>query len=284
MKSRWLINLVLITAVAALALVAWYEPGIETASEPEPVSSLDPDQVHRVRIERAARDDLVLNRSDDDGWVIEHRPPLPADDAQVAALTRLAAQEAVRSYPAAELELGSLALKPPQATVTLNHARFDFGNTEPLEGLRYLSTGDRVHLVPDLYQHLVDADFSLFVRRRLLPDPAVITALSLPGLSLAKSGHEWTVEPEQEVGADELQRLVDNWAHATALGITPADPGAEGEPVTLTLKDPAQPVRFLISARKPELVLIRPDLGLEYHMGDAGDLLALPEPTAQAPQ
>ncbi|MGD2073535.1 MAG: DUF4340 domain-containing protein [Gammaproteobacteria bacterium] len=285
MKSRWIINLVLILAVGALALVAWYEPGIDKAPEAQAITSLDRARINRVRIERAGRDALILSRSDARGWRIEHQPPLPADTLRVDALARLATQEPVRSYLAAELELSRLALDPPQATVLLNDTRLDFGGTEPLEGLRYVRAGARVYLIPDAYQHLIEAGFTGFVRRRLLPEEATVTALSLPGLALTKSGPAWRVDPEQEVSADRLQQLIDNWRQAVALSVSSLEAGAQGEPVTLSLADLSREMRFLIGAREPELVLIRPDLGLEYHMGDAaGRLLKLPEPIKETPE
>jgi hypothetical protein len=285
MQSRWIINLLLLGGIAALALVALYEPGIDQAPQVEAVTGLDEKQIETVRIHRPPREDLVLARQQGGAWVIASHSALPADQLQVSALTRLAQQQAVRSYPVAELDLARLALEPPRASVTLNDVQVDFGDTEPLEGLRYVRVGAQVHLTPDLYQHLIDAGFNQFVQRRLLPEQPPISSLRLPAFSVGRSERDWMIEPQQDVSADQIQQLIDNWQQAAALRVTSTDTTAAGEQIEVVLDDPAQPLLFIIVAREPDLVLLRPDQGLEYHLGDRSDqLLAVPQPGPEQAQ
>lgn len=285
MKSRWIVNLLLLVAVAALTLVALYEPGIEQAPQAQTLTELDQEQIETIRIHRPPRDDLVLARHDRGDWVIEAHTVLPAARFQVNALLRLAGQKAVRSYPATELDLVRLALDPPRATVLLDATQVDFGATESLEGLRYVRVGDQVHLIPDIYQHLIDAGSTQFVRRRLLPEQASIKSLSLPAFSITKSNRDWVIEPQQDVSADRIQQLIDNWQQASALSVRSADTTTAGERIEVVLEDPAQAVLFVIATREPDLVLLRPDLGLEYRMGELDDgLLALPQPAVEPAQ
>ncbi len=285
MQSRWIVNLLLLVAIAALALVARYEPGIDQASQEQALTGLDQKQIDTVRIHRPPRDDLVLVQQQGAGWVIASHTALPADQLQVSALTRLAQQKAVRSYPVAELDLARLALQPPRASVMLNDVQVDFGDTEPLEGLRYVRVGARVHLIPDLYQHLIDAGFGQFVQRRLLPEATPVSSLRLPAFSVNKADRDWMIEPRQDVSADQIQQLIDNWQQAAALSVTSTDAQAAGERIEVVLDDPAQPLLFIIVAREPDLVLLRPDQGLEYHLGDRSDqLLALPQPAPEQAQ
>lgn len=285
MQSRWIVNLLLLVAIGALALVARYEPGIEQTPQAGAVTGLDQEQIDRVRIHRPPRDDLVLARQQGGGWVIASPTALPADQLQVSALTRLAQQKPVRSYPVAELDLARLALEPPRASVMLNDVQVDFGDTEPLEGLRYVRVGAQVHLTPDLYQHLIDAGFSQFVQRRLLPETTPISSLRLPAFSVNKADRDWMIEPRQDVSVDQIQQLIDNWQQAAALRVSSTDAEPAGERIEVVLDDPAQPLLFIIVAREPDLVLLRPDQGLEYHLGDRSDqLLALPPPAPEQAQ
>ena len=285
MQSRWLLNLLLLAAIAALALVAVYEPGIEPAVEARPITDLPQTQVERVRVQRAAHEDLLLTREAAGNWIIEAPSRLPAEAFQVDALTRLAEQKAVRSYPAGELDLARLGLQPAASSVTLNAVRVEFGATEPLEGLRYVRVGEQVHLTPDIYQHLIDAEPGQFVRRRLLPAQAAISGLTLPTVSLRKANGDWVVEPHQELSADRIQQLLDNWQQAAALSVKSSAADQAGERIEVILDDPAQPLVFRITSREPDLLLLRPDLGIEYNMGGRStELLALPPaPTEPAP-
>ena len=276
MKSRWIINLLLLVAIGILILVAYYEPGIDEQAEAPAITTLNKDQLRRIHLNRPVRDDLVLVKKGTQGWVIEHTPELPADSYQVNALQKLAEQKAVRSYPAAELDLAQLQLDPPYATAILNDTAIEFGSLEPLEGLRYVRVANQVHLIPDLYLHLIDAGYTQFVRRRLFGENTRFARIALPGFSIAKTDQGWTVDPQQEVSADNLQQFVDRWQVATGLNIQAADSTADGETVELIQADSGHSVNFVISAREPELVLVRPDLGIQYRMGDlGGSLLSL---------
>ncbi|HHH45095.1 MAG TPA: DUF4340 domain-containing protein [Gammaproteobacteria bacterium] len=282
MKSRWIVNLLLLVAIVILGLVTYYQPGVEQPAERAAITPLKKAQVHRIHINRPIRDDLVLVKSDNGNWQIEHTPRLPADRLQMNALLRLAEQPAVRSYPASELELDQLQLDPPYATVILNDTAVEFGNLEPIEGLRYVRVADQVHLIPDNYLQLIELSYTQFVRRALFAKGARIDAIRLPGLSLRKEDGKWAIDPEQDVSADDLQAFVERWQNASSINTRAADPLDNPEIINITLANHAGEIEFAIAARKPELILVRRDLGIQYRMGDTADsLLALVPPAAK---
>jgi hypothetical protein len=285
MKSRWLINILLVVTIVILTLVARYEPGIDAPPAAQTLTPMSADAVEDIRINRPLREDLVLTR-EENGWIIDREPALPADGFQARALAKLAGQTAVRSYPVDELDLSRLALDPPYATVALNDTTIDFGTLEPLEELRYVRVGDQVHLISDLYQHLIEADYTQFVRRRLFAEQDRIVGLTLPELAITKTDTGWSVNPPQAVSADSLQRLVDNWQQATALHIRSAEIAAGNPPeIIVSLSDPDRQVGFLVAARDPELVLVRPAFAIQYRMGSLAQSLLSPgdEAAASAP-
>ena len=282
MKSRWVINFLIIVAIVVLTLVARFEPGIERPTGPEPVTGLTIDQVERIRVVRPLRDDLVLNRSATGDWSLGGEPALPADPFQAGALARLAEQKAARSYPVEDLDLAKLALDPPYANIILNDIRVDSGSLEPLQELRYVRVGEHVYLISDIYQHLLDADATQFVRRRLFGETARINELSLPGFRLHKFDGTWQVDPQQTISADVIQQFIDSWQQATALYVRTAGDSDSGEKITVTLDTSGEAIEFLIVAREPELILRRLDYAIDYRMGSsAGSLLDLTQPAAE---
>jgi len=276
MKSRWLTILLLFTTLAILILVVHFEPGIKKPKQ-HAVTQLSASDIKHLRITRPLRDELVLERDTDGFWWIDRNPHLPAEPHQVNALTRLAEQNVVRSYPANTLDLAQLELDPPRASLTLNDTRIDFGGVDAIENLRYLHVGDRVDLAPDLYLYLVQAGYTQFVRRQLLPQQARITALSLPGLTLRKNkAAGWDVTPERHLASDALQQFIENWQTATAINVRETDAAPKGDPITLYLAGQQQPIELVVTSRKPELVLARPAFGIEYRMGDMAARLLEP--------
>ena len=273
MKSRWIINLLLLLGIVALGLIARFEPGIEPPAEVPAITALKADDIHRIHINRPVREDLVLLRRSPGQWIIDRAVPLPADDFKVRALAHLAEQKPVRSYPARDMDLAALQLAPPYATAVLNDTTVEFGNLEPIDGLRYVRVSAQVYLIPDNYIPLIEAGFTQFVRQRLFDESAHIQAIRLPQLSVTHSDKGWQLEPEEQLSAGVVQQFVDIWQDARALSVQPANPELAGEPIQIQLQGEDVPVTLQIISRTPELILARPDYGIQYRMGNRSEAL-----------
>jgi hypothetical protein len=286
MSTRTLLNLVLLLAALGLALVAWFKPGVKPAEEPRPITTgLAPEQAGHITVERLTRDPLTFSKRAGRWFLLTDNRELPAADFQVRALLRLLETTATRHYPAGSLDLASLGLKPPQAHVTMDDINFSFGVTDALKSQRYVQVGDTVYLIDDQYQHLLNADWPNFVSRQILDGRGAITRLELPDMTLAYTddGH-WRLDPGQEnVSADALQALIENWQNATALLTRRYADGADGETVTVHTRGSDEPLILRIVSRSPDLVLARPDWGIQYQLpgSEADGLFTLPEPAPE---
>ena len=267
MSSRTIVNLLLLLAIVILGLVARYEPGIEAPIETAAITGIKADQVHRIHVNRPIRDDLVFVRNDDNRWTMERGGSLPADDFKIRALARLAEQKPVRSYTAEEMNLADLQLEPPYASAIINDTSIEFGILEPINDLRYVRVTDQVHLIPDNHLQLMEAGFSQFIRPELFGETEHITSLELPELTVRKTDAGWEAHPAQAVSESTLGQFIDNWQRAKSLHIQPTDAVLDGEPVKVGLADSIPPIKLLIVARDPELILARPDFGVQYRMG-----------------
>jgi hypothetical protein len=273
-----LVNLGLLVFIGILALLALYEPGIDAPPEKPRLLDIEREAVNRIHIERNGQKSITLVSEEPGQWRLVEPLDVAASDYRISSLLRITEQKSLGSYPADEERLAGYGLAEPRIVLTLNDTqRVAFGNSTPLDQRRYVLVGDRVHLVSDtLYYHLI-GQYTTFIRQTLLPEGSAIQALSLPGLSIRLEGARWQVEPKPEpYSADQVTQLVDAWKLASAIEIKPYD-GQEGEPVSIQLKGEEAPRRFLLTARSPDLVLARPDFGIEYHLAPegAGGLLAL---------
>ena len=279
MSSRNLLNLALLALAAVLALVIFYQPGITPEPAPQTVTALSGENIKRIQIVRMTRDPLTFTRHDGE-WFLSGDRELPASNFQVSSLLAVLQTEAIRSYPVDTVEPETLGLEPPLATLTLDDVRFKIGTTDALEKLRYLQTGDNVFLVSDRYQHLINADWPGFVSRKLLPANAGISQLQLPHTTLSLSAdNQWQQSATTDsVDTGKLQTLVDSWQQASATYIRHYQPVNGSETVTLEFSTAAKALTFHIVTRTPELILARPELGIQYHLQAdmAGVLLAIP--------
>lgn len=284
MSSRNLINLALSCLAGLLILIIIYRPGIAPEPASQALTALTGDGITRIQVTRTSRDPLLFTRHANN-WVLAGSNELPASSFQINSLLGILQARPARSYPADSLDLETIGLNPPQATLVLDETRLEIGLTDALDNMRYVLTGDTVFLVADKYQHLINADWSSFVERKLLPGNSKLTRLQLPDLDLSlTAAGAWQLSPaDPAISADTLAELVSNWEHATAYYVRRYQGTASGETITLEFSNAAAPLTLHIVARTPELILARADQDIQYHLQGRMEqvLLGIPVDTQQ---
>ncbi len=285
MSSRSLLNLALLCVAGILVLVIVYRPGFEPEAAPPALTALSGDTISRIHVTRTAREPLTFIRQADH-WTLAGNSDLPANDLQMRSLLAILQAPIARSYPAGGLDLETLGLKPPQATIMLDDIHIDIGTTDAIDKLRYVRTGDNVFLVTDNYQQLINTDWPGFVTRKLLPQDARLTRLQLPDMELSLSADgQWQLSGDAAaISPAALQTLASNWEQASAYYVRRYQQQETSETITLEFSNHTGPLTFSIVTRTPEFVLARPDLGIQYHLqaatGEA--LLAIPQSSPEA--
>jgi hypothetical protein len=281
MNTRTLLNLLLVCVALLLVLVIVYRPGLEQTPVVAPLTPLHANSIHTIRVTRKERMPLRFEKTAS-GWQLTGEHSLPASEFQLRALLGILDTRPDRSYPDVALDLAAAGLEPPQATLLLNDTVIDIGNTEALQHKRYIRLDDTVYLVTDKFQHLINADWSNFVERRLLPENATLTGLELPGTRLTRGEDgRWQASPPAS-GKDAaiLEALIAQWQAATATYLRRDDGKATGTAITLELAGHRDPIRLYLLEQETELILVRPDWGLQYHFPASlrNALLDLPVP------
>ena len=269
MTSRTHLNLLLFSAIIVLTAITRIYPVNESSDEMQQITPLSVNDVHQILLQRSVRDDLLLIQSDNKNsdWSIDATPPLPAGDFQLSALLKLAEQTAVRSYTVSSLDPGKLGLDPPRAVVTLNSLPIRFGGLEPLESLRYVQVDDMVHLIPDIYMQLIESPSSQFVRHQLFDADSKLIAISLPDFKAHWKTSRWLITPEQTLSADSIQQFISRWERASAIFIRNATTITDQEKIVVKLEKNNERIEYFLTGTGEDLVLTRPDLNIEYHLG-----------------
>ncbi|WJW75755.1 DUF4340 domain-containing protein [Thiohalobacter sp. IOR34] len=268
MGSRGWLNLLLGLGVLGLALLAWQRPGLEPPAA-EHLTRLDAGQVRQILIEH---DEVRLRfEKQAQGWVLLGPPDIPADPLQIGSLLGLLSVVPERSYPANAVQLDQAGLDPPKSRLHFDGLEIAFGATEPLGRLRYVRIGERVALVEDRYGPMVSGRRAQFASRRLLPEGSRIRRLQLPDRSLRRGeDSHWQVEPEPTgLSADAVARLIDRWQQARAIWVSASKEAADGKAIEIELEGMAEPLRFQLVTQDGRQLLLRPELGLAYHLGPA---------------
>ena len=269
MRSRLLLNAFLLLLAVGLGLVVIWEPGKEKPGEPVKLTALDPETISHIRIESRGREPVQLVK-EHETWQLVLPLSLPANGFKAETLAKAAAATSHGQFPQEDRELAPFGLDPPRARLQLGDEELLFGDTEPLQGHRYVLANGMVHLITDRFYHHLMAGAPGFVHPAPLgPDPRPV-AIKLPDAEARRSEGQWTALPQGlEVSADAVAALVEAWRHAQATSVKRADDALTPQgSVTIEFEE-SDTIRFEFARSESEVILVRTDLDLQYHLPKA---------------
>ncbi len=241
MRARWTLNLVLLILVAGLGWAMLRD--LREAEQTSPLTGMDPARIEGVELTRPGRDIVKLERITGGGWRMTSPYRIAADSDRVERLLGVVQAGVLRSFPVGGADLQRLGLEPEPVRISLGGQTLRFGGTEPINGLRYVASGDLVLLIKDLYYHLLTAPASDYVALHPLPAGLPLASGGLNGEALDPA----TLSAIAALKAERVEPLDGDLA-GRILRIQPQGDGAA--------------LRFLVS---PDgLRWSRPDLRLTY--------------------
>ena len=279
MKSRLILNLVLVFVVSALILFVIYGPDKTGQLTYKQISDINLDEISRIEIQHNKKQKILIHKNDS-GWIIQKPFTYRADEFRVLSLLSIAHQNSFTSFDVKENELDKYGLKKPAYTWILDNIRFSFGTTDPLNFRRYVKINNTVHLLEDEKYRFLAQDAVKFSSKILLPPQKTIVKLSTNDFSLYKNSQQhWVLSPDNKlISTDEKNRLIETWRQIQARDVSKieniTDPGLQT--VIIEFKDKTQMTLYLVE-NKEQLFFIRNDLGLkiEISKSNANDLFVL---------
>lgn len=270
MKSKVLVNLVLVLLLTGLALYALLRP----REQPDPgirLTQLKRDEINRITLERRGSPTIQVQKSDG-GWRISAPLQARADPIQVERLADIATATARHKLPPADP--GRYRLDPPQIKLTLNDQVFAFGGVNDVTNEQYVATAGAVYLVAPFYGYGIPVEVGKLVSRKLLDDAEVPVAFDFGRYRIARDERgTWAIEgayPAQQdkpLSQDDFNRWADEWRFTSALGSEPRR-GARGtQRLVVQFKD-GKKVAMEIVQKQPEFLLVRGDENMQYRFGD----------------
>ena len=279
MRSRLILNLVLLAVIAVLGALAFFEPG-KKKTETIPLAKVDENALTALTLKNQ---DTIQFEKKDGHWRLAAPFRAPANEVRVRQLIDIAKSNREAEYPLKPEDRAKFELDQPKATLVLGDTTLLFGGSDPINMRRYVQVGDTLYLVNDDFFHHLTASATDYVDKKLLPEGAKIKEIVLPGLkaSLGQDG-KWTREPPGEAKSD-LNELATAWTTARAIEVKRLEKPPQGETIKIGLVE-GGPLEFTIVQREPDLILARSDLGLQYELtGETTrQLLNLPKPEPQA--
>ena len=269
MKSKIILNLLLVLAVTAIALFAILRPA-EKKDPGTKLVDLQREQVTRISIERRKAAPIWLEKRTD-GWHVTAPFKSRADIGQVDRVLDLTTAAAKQKLP--REDLARFDLDPPQVKVMLDDQAIAFGRINDITNEQYAATADAVYLVAPFYGYGVPADASKLASRKLLADDEVPVAFDFGRYQVVRDDKgRWSTsgaapgKSASELSQDEFNRWADEWRVTYAVAAEPSTIGAGNQGVTLRFKN-GKSVIMKAAGADSGFTLLRSDENMLYRFG-----------------
>lgn len=239
-------NVVLLVVAAGLAALIVVVPEEEEAPALEPLTRGSTEEIFSIRIEKAGEETIALRRRDG-AWDLVEPLAMDANDFRVNTLLGVLSAPVHAWIDAKPSELHRFGLSSPLARILLNDDAILFGTTEPIHGRRYLLHDGRIALVDDAYFSHLSSSAANYVNPKPLGRDAE--------------------------GAD----VPESWRNASATAVRPYEPGLDWSE-QIAVKVGADERIFDVARTEYEVVLARPELGIQYHLTRAAGERLLDHP------
>jgi hypothetical protein len=268
-RSRLIVNLVLLAVVAGLAVFAVYRPGAEQDNPRAALTPLSAEDVARIRLQRPGQPDVLMER-EPTGWRMREPAQGRVAGFRARALAGLASAEVFAQFPAPADGLAQYGLESPQATVVLNDLAVTLGDTNPVNHRRYVLRDGRVYLIADTQLTHATAKAEDLLDTRLFSDDIQPLAIRLPRVTLTRRDGSWSADPPRDdLDPDSITQLVEQWRFARARHVGIYDGPTPGQTVAVEFRPAPDAERERIEIgvlrRESDTVLVRLDEGLAYH-------------------
>ena len=277
MKRSLLINAALLAAVVLLGLVAWFKPSSGTPSFA--LASLKATDVKSLEVVIGGSTPLLFARGER-GWEMAQPFAGRGDPVQIQKLLELLDAKSSVRLPAEGL--ARYGLSEPIARVKIADRVFSFGAVNEMSREIYVLAADGIYLLPLHYAAALPKRPLDLVSKQLFAADEAPVAFDFGSFKVEQTDGKWALQmtstsvPAATAEADDIQRWVDDWRLAGAIGVRPPGKTKPLGALQIKLKN-GETVVIKILERGDNTVIARSDEPIEYILsGDAARRLLAP--------
>jgi hypothetical protein len=286
MKSRWILNFVLLLVVLIVGAVVYFSPKqSQQQVQDYEVSSLRLADMNAISIEFPAQASLKFEKRDG-FWYLQQPYAARADQQLVGRLMSIVAARSKQKFPADDA--AKFGLDQPKLVLRLNDAVFTFGTYNTVSQEQYVAYKGSVFMLPTIYAENAQIQVTEFLDKNLFRPTEKVAGFDFghleqwqgTKLNVDLVDGSWKVSlPKAQAKQSEMQEWFDGfWRNIAA-------PRVEPDKIDKRMNYPyfdvkmqgGSKVRFYKVQESPELLIYRDDEGLLYHLpSDLGFTLLNP--------
>ena len=240
------------------------------------LTDIEPESIHVIRIKRRDLDNIIFQKQGDN-WIMQRPFNLPANPSRIQVILKLLQAHSYDHFSAPDNDLTPYLLAVPAVSVVLNDTQIAFGDTHPLEEkLRYVLIKDIVHIINDGLFHQLQTSAVFFLDPKLIPRDARIKSIQFPELNIENA--------ENNNLSEALHQIVNSWQELNSISVRKYEEIEAIDTIKLELTT-GESIEFVIVSNRPNLILARPDKGIQYHISntDSDDLFPTKAETENTP-
>ena len=264
MKKSLLINAGLLAAILVLGLIAWLKP---SSSEPAfRLSTLKAADVKAIEVTLGTSPAVTLERIGAD-WHVAGPFRARADSIQAQRLLELLDAKSGSRFPAAGL--ARYGLNEAFARIKIGNQEFSFGAANEMSREIYVLSNDNVYLLPLRYGSILPKSVLDLVSKQLFAADEAPAGFDFGSFKVEQVDGKWTLKmtstsvPAAEAGPDDINRWIDEWRLAGAIGLRPPSKTKPVGALKVALKN-GSAVIVKVLERGDSTVIMRDDEPFEY--------------------
>jgi hypothetical protein len=277
MKSRWLVNILLLALVLGIGAFIKFRPQQAVVKEATyEVSSLKLATFTKISVEFPAKAPVAFEKVDG-YWYIAKPYNARADQMLVMRILSLVAAKSTQKFQATDLT--QFGLDQPKLKLKFDNEEFTFGTFNPVTSEQYVAHNNFVYLLPVSYaenaqspveEYLDKSPFKPNEQKKIAGfDFSRLEQWEETRLNVDLANGKWTTSvakanPKQ----NEMNEWFDSyWRNISVLRVEPYTPDRKTTYPSFEVKlSDGHKVHLDKIQESPELLLGRPDEGMMYHV------------------
>lgn len=286
MKSRWILNFVLLILVVLIGLFLYSRPKQELIEAKDyEVSTLKLASINNIRVEFPTKAAVAFEKVDG-YWYLEQPYKTRADQMMVQKVLSVIAAKSAQRFPAEDIS--RFGLDQPKLKLKLNEEVFVFGTFNPVSGEQYVAYNGFVYLLPVNYSENAETQVTEFIDKSPLKPDEKIAGFDFSGLEqfdsvplkLEMVNNEWKASlAKAKVDQKAMMEWFDAyWRYIRVQSVEPYIPNSKMKYPSFDIKlTNGKKIYFEKLQESPEFLIGRPDEGMIYHVpADIGFVLLNP--------
>jgi hypothetical protein len=277
MKSRWLVNILLLLVVLGVGAFIKFRPQQETIKATSyEVSSLKLNAFKRIDVEFPAKASVAFEKVDG-YWYIVKPYKARADQMLVMRILSLVAAKSAQKFKATDLT--QFGLDQPKLKLKFDNEEFSFGMFNPVTSEQYVAFNNQVYLLPVSYaesaqspleEYLDKTPFKPTEQKKIVGfDFSRLEQWEEARLNVDLKDGKWTASPAKaKPTQNDMNEWFDSfWRNISVQRVEPYTPDRKMNYPSFEVKlSDGRKVHFDKIQESPELLLGRPDEGMIYHV------------------